>query len=195
MSKTFRFYGAQRRYIRVETDANADYHDPDDLTASRINVAVGDDLDVFGTSPLRGGRMRIGLECSVSVMEGVTGSIRVELYRKGLPALSDEREYRIVEAPEPREPERRGTLPDFEVIAVEGPNDENWENICFDADDVDVTRHASNFVANGGKLYVYYSEAFPRFATELRRFERQDEAIGLVVSKHDTKSGWPFIRY
>ena len=171
------FYGAQRRYIRVETDANADYHDPDDSTASRLNVAVGDDLHLFGTSPLRGGRMRIGLECDDGVVEGGTGSIRVELYRQGQPALSDEREYRIVAAPEPKEPERRGTMPDFEVIPVEGPNDENWENICADSDDMDVKRHASNFVANEGKVYVYYSEAFPRFATEQRRFERQGEAM------------------
>ena len=31
------------------------------------------------------------------------GSIRVELYRKGLPALSDERDYKIVEPPPPKE--------------------------------------------------------------------------------------------
>lgn len=30
---------------------------------------------------------------------------------------------------------------------------------------------------NEGKLYVYYSEAFPRFATEVRRFEQQNEAL------------------
>ena len=171
------FYAGQRRYIRVETDANADYHDPDDLSSSRLNVAVGDDLKVFGTSPLRGGRMRIGLECVANVVEGAMGSVRVELYRKGLPTLSDEREYQIVEVPELTEPERRGTLPDFEVIPVAGPHDDNWENICTDPNDMDVTKHASNFMANDGKLYVYYSEAFPRFATEVRRFEQQNEAL------------------
>ena len=171
------FFAGQRRYIRVETDANADYHDPNDPTASRLNVAVGDELHTFGTSPLRGGRMRIGLECEVSVLEGAKGSVRVELYRKGLPALSDERDYFIVAAPEKKEPERQGTLPDFEVIAVAGPEDPNWENICSDPDDVDVTKYASNFTPNEGKLYVYYSEAFPRFATEVRRFEQQNEAL------------------
>lgn len=30
---------------------------------------------------------------------------------------------------------------------------------------------------NEGKLYVYYSEAFPRFATEVRRFEQQNAAM------------------
>lgn len=170
------FYAGQRRYVRVETDANSDYHDPDDPSASRLNIAVGDDLRVFGTSPLKGGRMRIGVECLESVVVGSTGSIRVELYRKGLPALSDEREYGIVEPPEPKEQERRSTLPDFEVIAVPGPEDDDWEYICDNPDDTQVARHASNFVMNEGKLYVYYSEAFPRFATEARRFEQQNEA-------------------
>jgi hypothetical protein len=30
---------------------------------------------------------------------------------------------------------------------------------------------------NAGKLHVYYSEAFPRFATEMRRFDQQGEAL------------------
>lgn len=171
------FYAGQRRYVRVETDANSDYHDPDDPIGSRLNIAVGDDLRVFGTSPLKGGRMRIGVECLESVVIGSNGSIRVELYRKGLPALSDEREYRIVEPPAPKEQERLSTLPDFEVIAVSGPEDENWENICDNPEDTQVARHASNFVENKGKLYIYYSEAFPRFASEVRRFEQQNEAL------------------
>jgi hypothetical protein len=75
------FYAGQRRYLRVETDANSDYHNPNDPTKSRINIAVGDELKVFGTSPLKGGRMRIGVECMESVVIGAAGSIRIELYR------------------------------------------------------------------------------------------------------------------
>jgi hypothetical protein len=171
------FYAGQRRYLRVETDANSDYHDVDDPTKSRINIAVGDELKVFGTSPLKGGRMRIGVECTESVVVGAAGSIRIELYRKGLPALSDERVYAIVEPPEPKEQERKGTFPDFEVIAVQGPEDDDWEYICENPDDTNVSRHASNSVMNKGKLYIYYSETFPRFATEHRRFEMQNEAM------------------
>ncbi len=121
--------------------------------------------------------MRIGVECTESVVEGATGSVLVELHRQGLSVLSDEREYSIVAAPKSRKPERQSTFPDFEVIPVAGPRDDNWENICSDPDDLDVKRYASNFTANGGKLYVYYSEAFPRFATEIRRFEQQNEAF------------------
>ena len=121
--------------------------------------------------------MRIGVECMGSVVVGSRGSIRVELYRKGLPALSDERDYGIVEPPEPKAQERQSTFPDFDVIAVSGPEDDRWEYICDDPEEDDVSKHASNFVMSGGKLYVYYSEAFPRFATEVRRFEQQNDAI------------------
>lgn len=170
------FYAGQRRYLRVETDANSDYHSADDPSKSRVNIAVGDELKVFGTSPLTGGRMRIGVECIESVVVGAAGSIRIELYRKGFPTLSDERVYAIVEPPGPKEQESKTTFPEFEVIAVAGPEDEDWEHICENPDDSNVGRHASNFVHNEGKLYIYYSEAFPRFATERRRFEMQNEA-------------------
>jgi hypothetical protein len=174
--KDIPFYGGQRRYIRIETDANSDYHDADDLRRSRINIAVGHDLKVFGTSPLKGGRMRVGIESTVSVAVGSTGSIRVELYRKGLPALSDERQYRIVELPQSKDQERKATLPDFDVIPVAGPEEDDWDYIT-DDEDVDVARHASGAVMNAGKLYVYYSTAFPRFETEFRRFEQQKPAL------------------
>jgi hypothetical protein len=171
------FYAGQRRYVRIETDANSDYHDPDDPEASRLNIALGDDLKKFSTSPLRGGRMRVGVECVENVVVGSSGSIRVELYRKGLAALSDEKEYRIVEPPLPKEQERQSNLPDFDIIPVAGPDDDNWEYIAPNPDDVAVSRHASGFVMSAGKLLIYYSERFPRFATELRRFEQQSEAL------------------
>ncbi len=171
------FYAGQRRYLRVETDANSDYHDADDPSNSRINIAVGDELKVFGTTPLKGGRMRIGLECNEGVVLNAAGSVRIELYRKGLPALSDERVYAIVEPPEPREQGRKSTFPDFKVIPVPGPESEDWEFICEDADDTNISRHASKSMMNEGRLYIYYSEAFPRFATERRRFEMQNEAL------------------
>ncbi len=103
----------------------------------------------------------------------------MELYRQGLPALSDERHYKIVAEPPPKEGGQQRNIPDFDITPVSGPEDENWENILGDFDDQDVRRHASNFTANDGKLYIYYSEAFPRFATEVLRFERDSEAMAI----------------
>ena len=170
------FYAGQRRYLRIETDANSDYHDPDNPSKDRINILVGDDLKVFTTSPLKGGRMRVGVECTENVVVGAVGSIRIELYRRGFSTLSDERVYAIVEPPKPKERERKGSFPNFRIIPVLGPEDDAWEYIC-DPENTDVSQHASNSVMNQGTLNIYYSEAFPRFANEYRRFEMQNGAM------------------
>ena len=182
-SEDITFYAGQRKYIRIETDANSSYHDPDDPRKSRINIAVGDDLKVIGTSPLSGGRMRVGVECKSSIVVGSKGSIRIELYRPGLPTLSDERSYAIVEPPPPKEAEHKAAFPDFRVIPVAGPDESDWEYVCDYTGEPDVTRHASGAVMNDGVLYVYYSEVFPRFATERHRLEQQNPALAQSFQK------------
>jgi len=107
----------------------------------------------------------------------VKGSVRVELYRPGASALSDERDYRIVEPPKPKEGENQTTFPQFELIPVDGPDDENWTYVTDQADDRDVKRHASGAEMTEGTLYVYYSTAFPRFANEKRRLEASNPAL------------------
>jgi hypothetical protein len=185
--KPIDFYSGRRRYLRIETDANSTYHNADDPTLSRINIVVGDDLILFGTSPLTGGRMRIGVECPEGTELGRTGSIRAELYRPGMSALSDERQYEIVPPPDPKDNDRKSTFPDFEVIPVSGPQEDDWQYISPEPDDTDVMRHASNSEMNAGKLYVYYSEAFPRFARELRRLEqRSPDDAELFRSRYET---------
>jgi hypothetical protein len=178
------FYGGQRRYIRIETDANSDYHDPDDPKKSRMNVAVGDHLKVFGTSPLRGGRMRIGVQCNAEVALGSKGSIRVELYRTGQPALSDERNYLTVERPERKDDSRQTAFPKFKVVPVDGPDDSNWDLVTNDsAEDSDHRRHASGTEFTGGVLYVYYSTRFPRFVAELRQIEQSNPILAVSFRK------------
>ncbi len=132
-------------------------------------------------SPLQRGRMRIAVECNENCVTGSAGSIRIELYRKGLSALSDEADYKVVEKPESKEKSKSANVPDFEVIPVLGPEDSNWIQIS--DDDTDVRRHASNAIFDQGRLLVYYSTAFPRFATELRRFEQLDPAVSPSFKK------------
>ena len=171
------FFGGQRKYIRIETDANSDYHDTDDAKKSRINIALPEDMTVFGTSPLRGGRMRIGVQCKTEVVVNAKGSIRVELYRSGLPTLSDERETLIVEPPKPKEDSRQTPFPKFRMIPVDGPEGENWEYVRGEEDSDDVRRHASGAEMSEGTLLVYYSTAFPRFTAEKRKFEQQNPSL------------------
>lgn len=171
------FFGGQRKYIRIETDANSHYHDPDDPQKSRLNIALPSDMTVFGTSPLRGGRMRIGVQCRNEVVINTKGSIRVELYRPGLPTLNDERHTLIVEPPKPKEDSRQTPFPKFKIIAVDGPEDANWEYVRGEEESEDVQRHASGAEMSEGTLFVYYSTQFPRFVAERHKFEQQNPAL------------------
>jgi hypothetical protein len=177
------FYGGQRKYLRVETDANSSYHDPDDPSKSRINIAVGPELKVFGTSPLRGGRMRIGVQCDAEVAVGSKGGIRVELYRHGMSTLSDERDYLVVETPKPKPEGRKTSFPLIKVIPVDGPEEDNWTYVTDDTDDQDLTRHASGAEMTEGVLYIYYSTQFPRFVAERHRLEQQNPALAGSFTK------------
>lgn len=168
--KDIPLFPGQRRYVRLETDANSTYGD-------KINVVLGDDLTLFGKSPLQGGRMRVGIECKQEVMRGAQGSMRVELYRPGLQALAAEKAYIIVDPPKPKEEQHQATVPDFNVIEVSGPEDENWEYVCDNMEDDSVSRHASGAEMNAGVLDVYFSAAFPRYRTELKRFEQSEPAL------------------
>ena len=177
------FYAGQRRYIRVETDANSDYHDASDPKKSRINVAVGQDLKVIGTSPLSGGRMRIGIECANTVVAKSQGSIRVELYRAGLSALGDEKAYEVVDAPKPKDRSQAGVFPDFKVIPVGCPDDPQWSLVNADSGSTDVAAHASGAMMDNGVLLIYYSEVFPRYSTERKKLELRSPALAASFTK------------
>jgi hypothetical protein len=169
------FYPEQRRYLRIETDANSMYHTPNDAERSRINIIVSDGtIVVRGTTPLQGGRMRAILDCTSGATVGQAGTVRVELTRLGLPTLYDERTFEVVEVPPARPGQRSLTLPPFEVRPVEGPHDEQWAVLGW-PDDVDQV--ASSTEMEQGTLIVYYSTVYPRFAHQLTRFEQREPGL------------------
>ena len=120
------FYPEQRRYIRVETDANSTYHNPDNARLSSTNVIVGEDLSLCGSTPLRNGRMRLIIEGTSAAKIGQTGTIRIELRRSGLPVLVDERAYKIVAQPDTKSSAHQVKFPQFKTVPVEGPDDPVW---------------------------------------------------------------------
>lgn len=166
------FYPEQRRYLRIETDANSIYHDPANPNLSRINIAVTrpDILSVRGSTPLLGGRMRAIFEAPSNSDIGQSGSIRVELTRTGLPALADERAFIVVERPPATPADRRITLPAFDIRPVE-PASDTWATLGW-PDQIDEI--ASSAVMEEDRLVVYYSTAFPKYASQLRDFERRN---------------------
>lgn len=175
------FHPQQRRYIRIETDANSNYHTPQDPATSRLNIIVtGDGLLLRGSTPLEGGRMRIIFEGTGTAVVNTNGTIRVELTRLGLPSLSDERPFRIIETPPARPAARQLTLPPFETIPVLGADDAQWTTLDWPED---INSVASSAVFEQGKLLIYYSTAFPKYAAQRAAFERRDTTMMLSFTK------------
>ena len=165
------FYPEQRRYVRIETDAESRYHKPNS-DASPLNLIVsGANLSLKGTTPLQGGRMRAIFEATSEAKPGETGILRVELMRSGLPALVDERKFKIVAVPPARPSDNKLTMPPFEVLPVNGPDDPQWLALGW-PDDVNTI--ASSGQMENGKLTIHYSTVFPRFAAARASIESRD---------------------
>jgi hypothetical protein len=165
------FFGGQRRYIRLETDANASYHDPTDPHASHINFIVdGLAIRVCGSTSLERGRLRVVLECTSGETVGALGRFRVELQRPGLAMLSDQRTLRIVPEPKQRVGPSKIAVPSFDVRPV-APDDDLWTTLGW-PESVEVV--ASDALMEAGILVIYYSTAFPGFERQRETWERKD---------------------
>jgi len=170
------FYPGQRRYLRIETDAHSIYHNADNPAASRINIySIGKGLLIAGSTPLNGGRLRAVIDCPENTNIGETGSINVELSRPSLPVLSDKRSYKVLEPPPTRPVPQRLSLPEFEWIPVEGPEDQRWNDLGW-PDNISFIAYMSQTEPNG-KLVIYYSTVFPKYNHQKVQLERKDPAV------------------
>lgn len=177
------FYPSQRRYIRIETDANSSYYHPDNPAASRINIIVQGPLTLKGSTPLRGGRMRAILDVPDGTAVGDSATLRVELSRPGLTTLSDQRVIVVREAPPARPGRQQLSLPPFETRPV-APDDEQWTTIGWPDD---VTAVASSAVMENGTLVIYYSTAYPKYAGLLARYEQRDNSLAVsFTNRYET---------
>jgi len=175
------FYGEQRRYIRIETDASSAYHDPNHPERSRVNVILtGPGLRLVGSTPLQGGRMRIIVECAIGTPIDAAGVLRVELSRAGLPTLGDERTTHVVQRPPARSSQHRISLPPFVVRKVTGPDDPVWLGLQWPGN---VEEVASAAEMEGGVLVVYYSEVFPQYLSRRMALEQRDTASATSFQK------------
>lgn len=174
------FYPGQRRYIRIETDANSNYHDPLDNEKSKINIIPAPGLvKSCGTTPLQGGRMRISFECAGNSVIGSHAKIRVELHRSGLPVLSDERSIIVIEQPKATSPSNQVSLPPFDLIPID-PENEMWDTLLWPTE---ISEIASEAKKDNGILRIYYSTVYPKYAEKLKMFERRDEALAASFTK------------
>ncbi|MEX2117429.1 MAG: hypothetical protein WEB37_11125 [Bacteroidota bacterium] len=172
--KEIPFYPDQRRYIRIETDAESRYHSSTSPDESRMNFIVSGDVILRGSTPLQGGRLRVVLQGTKEAKVGNSGTVRVELTRKGLSTLSDERSLRIVETPPVKQGERKVTVPPFDVRAVEGQDDPRWTEFGWPDN---VNNVASSAEMENGTLVVYFSTVFPKYANQRAGFEAKDTSL------------------
>jgi hypothetical protein len=174
--KEIPFHPEQRRYVRIETDADGAYFDPKSAHASRVNLMVSDgEVLLRAGTPLKGGRMRAVFDCPVDARVGGKGTIAVELHRAGLPTVSDSREFKIVAKPPAKEDNRQTNLPQFDPRPI-SQEDSMWTDLGWPDD---VAAVASQGVVENGMLVVYYSTQFPRFKERQRIFERKDPTLAL----------------
>jgi hypothetical protein len=181
------FHPGQRRYLRVETDANSFYHDPTDSHKSKFNVIVMPDsgLGGRGTTALQGGRMRVVVEAGTDAKIGTAGKVRIELMRPGLPTLADERATSIVKEPEVEPEDKKMALPQFKVIPIDQA-DPRWDDPL--AWPHEPSAIASSAQMDHGILVVFYSTEFPKFAGPLHAFERSD--VNLARSFKNRYETW-----
>ncbi|GIW91511.1 MAG: hypothetical protein KatS3mg109_1943 [Pirellulaceae bacterium] len=167
------FYPGRRRYIRIETDADSSYYIPDNPRASRINIIVRGPAAMRGSTPLRGGRMRVILDVPDDAQVGSTGTLRVELSRPGLDTLSDERQIVVQESPPSQTGRQQLSLPPFDIRPV-SPGDNQWTDLGWPDE---VTAVASSAEMENGTLVVYYSTAYPKYAEIRARYEGRNPVL------------------
>jgi hypothetical protein len=169
---TISLYPEQRRYIRVETDANSKYHDPKDPSRSHVNIAVsGIGFQSSGSTALTGGRFRVIVACGADAKKGSAGRLQVELRVPGRPTLSDARSLVVVDPPKAKVAEQKIVMPPFKVEPIDGPEDPRWLDLGW-PEDIKVI--ASSAVVIDGVLTVYYSTVYPRYAEHRRKLEMKD---------------------
>lgn len=174
-SEPIPFYPEQSRYLRIETDADSRYHNPSDQHASRLNFILdGKGLAIAGTTPLKGGRMRVIVRCDTKAELNATGIIRVEMARAGMPTLSDERTFRIVTPPPAQQAKKAVSVPRIDPRPID-PHHAQWAILDWPTDDM--THAASSSEMEDGTLVVWYSTVYPSYAKEIASLEQRDPVL------------------
>lgn len=166
------FYKGQRRYIRIECDAFSQNHDPEDLKKSKFNIIInGKELKLAGTTPLKGGRLRLIIDCDKDAQDGNKGELIVELSRFGLPVLTDIMQYEIIQKPVVTPSTKRISVPKMNWIPIDGPHNPNWQRQEWPENP---NKIATSSIMDSQSITIYYSTIFPAYKERYDRLSRQN---------------------
>lgn len=176
-------YPGQRRYVRIRTDANSTYHDPQDLSASKFNFLImGEGVKLSGTTALRDGHLRAVIAASPECTIGATGNFRVELYRTGLSPLNAEVPLAIVKPPEVSKGTEKVKLPKIDILPVTSVESEEWVTLTW-PDDVREVAFDYSYKKTDDTLVIRYSTVFPRFDGVFKAFAARDLPASVSFQK------------
>ena len=169
--RSIKIWRERSYHVRVETDAPSTYFNHDHYESSMISFIGSSKILVRGYTPLRSGKMSVIVELNEDCRVGDLENIRVELRRKNLTTLTDERTIEVVEPPESKQATSKITIPPFKFVSVSGLDDDNWDNLGWSDD---ITKNSFQYVPDGGIIIIYYSELFPEFSSRLNKINKSD---------------------
>ena len=163
--------------VLVETDADSQFY-----TLGKIAIRSEPKfLETFGTSPLKGGRMRWRLRPIEGATGGQSGKVIATITRPDGSQLSDEVPFEIQPARQaPGKPEK-GLVPPFHVSPVSPEDEEKWSmlwpNLGEGADPADQASVAYKPLNIGGEIHVYYSTIFAPYKETLDSLKSQGAGL------------------
>lgn len=166
------FYPGQRRYVRVETDAPARFHDAADAAKSRFNF-IASGVVVRGSTPIQGGRLRLIVDAPSDAAVGSSASLRIELSVPGRPTLSADRRIEVVKAPEVAANEAQPSVPPFKALIVRTQDEALAHSLPWDS----LENTASSARMEAQELRIFYSAEFPAFREKFLAYERRDATL------------------
>ena len=180
--KPLEFYPGQRKYIRIKTNAADSYHRGYQNAENKINYYINSEAyKIVGSTPLADGNFRIIVDATDNTEIITEASLNIDLTRTSMSPISATKNCIVVERPEARDKSKTLTLPPFDFIPIEGPDDEKWGQRGWPDDDENFPAFDYDYASD--ELIIYYSAVYPDYTAKLRRFENHSDAKAKTYKK------------
>jgi hypothetical protein len=163
--------------VLVETDADSQFY-AEDRIAIRSEPKF---LETFGTSPLKGGRVRWRLRPIEGAVAGQTGRVIATITRPDGSQLSDEVPFEIQPQRQALGKPDKGLVPPFSVLPVSPEDEEKWSTLWphlgEGTDPAEQASVAYKPLRIAGEIHVYYSTIFGPYKETLDSLKAQGAGL------------------